>query len=656
MANLGLNTPLFSSTGTTAIGNALVLKPAVTSPAPSPAVPPTAATVGLSQNEANIQMLVQMSIMLLNAMLGMFGGGGGVPANLAAPVIPNADQSADPKKKADAKGDAKPPAPPGVPAGLAGGGGIPPAIATLVPPGVPVPIPAAPGAPPGGARDTASLIESLNHLNGLNAADGVDLSVLSQHPHHAMLAPFYAQYAAQLATTPEEKQKASEFAAKEKNRSDDLMFLLQFNNIAKADGNAKLSVKDIQAIAALDGNVKDVSAKDIELATQKLGPAAQLPMTPAPPTPPAAPLPAGSKDVTTLVKALYQLDNKERTGAITKDQIAKQIASSQAKIAMFQKAIANPAFAQFLEPSGVKEGLTKETATIANLQFIDANFAKLSQNGVLQIEALKAIAARDGDAAVLSAQDIAKGPPNAKELKAKAPAPAPVGPPGAPPAAKPGETKKAANGKIVGDPHFVGLEGEKYDVMGNDKKFYNILSDNVIQYNARFDAYEKYQKGGTVIGQAGIQVGTDRIFFDRYSKVPTFNGEPMTPGQRVPLPGSIGGNGFVEWDGAKVTVNSGEYTIVLGIGAKDGEITSDVRINEGGAFADGIMPHGLLGQTADGVQGLKNNGQDLGKQGGTVIDGSVDDYEVSDIWGVTANAYNRFTLPPPTAPPLPSPT
>jgi hypothetical protein len=176
--------------------------------------------------------------------------------------------------------------------------------------------------------------------------------------------------------------------------------------------------------------------------------------------------------------------------------------------------------------------------------------------------------------------------------------------------------------------------------MGQPGKFYNILSDKNVQYNALFEEFTEFQKDATAIGQAGIQVGRDRITFNRQDKIPTLNGQPLAVGRQSLLDGA----GFVDWNGTRLNINTGEYTILLGIG-KDGAMTSDVSINAGGPFADGVTPHGLLGQTADGVDGPKNNGRNLGKQGGTVIDGTVNDYEVQDLWGQTAT-FNRFEFSP----------
>ena len=102
--------------------------------------------------------------------------------------------------------------------------------------------------------------------------------------------------------------------------------------------------------------------------------------------------------------------------------------------------------------------------------------------------------------------------------------------------------------------------------------------------------------------------------------------------------------GSALWDGNSLNVDTAEYKVNLKVmddpsGTK--YINSDVKLN-GSPFADSVKPHGLLGQTADGIKGQKNNGKDLGKQGGTVIDGTVEDYEVDGLFDTKFTKNNRF--------------
>jgi hypothetical protein len=193
----------------------------------------------------------------------------------------------------------------------------------------------------------------------------------------------------------------------------------------------------------------------------------------------------------------------------------------------------------------------------------------------------------------------------------------------------------------------VGFDGEQYDVMGQGGNIYNMLSDKEVQYNTTFVNWGKPGKDGvqpTVIGEAGIQVGKNMVYFDRSGKAPTVNGKAMAEGEKIDL-----GNGrFAQWDGKKLIVKTDEYTIDLQVKQPEkngGYIDSNVIINKGvNPLADGVSPHGLLGQTADGVKGARKGGdgnQNIEKQGGDVIDGVVDDYKVDTLWD-NIFKYNRF--------------
>ncbi len=54
-----------------------------------------------------------------------------------------------------------------------------------------------------------------------------------------------------------------------------------------------------------------------------------------------------------------------------------------------------------------------------------------------------------------------------------------------------------------GDPHFVGFEGEKYDVMGENLKWFNLLTDKDTQANAFFE--EVCLNPWTMMGEIAIR-------------------------------------------------------------------------------------------------------------------------------------------------------
>lgn len=221
-----------------------------------------------------------------------------------------------------------------------------------------------------------------------------------------------------------------------------------------------------------------------------------------------------------------------------------------------------------------------------------------------------------------------------------------------PPSSKqpPPEYNSGDVSRYWGDPHLEGFDGEKYDVMGKGGNIYNMLSDKNVQYNTTFVDWGKPGKDGvqpTVIGEAGIQVGSNMVQFDRSGAAPTVNGKSLTKGQKVDL----GEDQYAKWDGNDLTVKTTEYTIDLTVKAKDkngGYLDSSVKINEGvNPLADGVAAHGLLGQTADGVEGKRkgvDGNKNIEKQGGSVIDGVVNDYLVDGLWDNDFK-YNRFSAP-----------
>lgn len=172
-----------------------------------------------------------------------------------------------------------------------------------------------------------------------------------------------------------------------------------------------------------------------------------------------------------------------------------------------------------------------------------------------------------------------------------------------------------------------------------------MISDKGFQYNTTFIGMEEYIPGATAIGATGFQVGKSQVSLDRNDAAPKINGQDMPVNQTVAL--DEGGSAL--WDGNKLTVNSKEYNVVVTnyTEPKSGikYLESNVKIN-GSPFADGVKPHGLLGQTADGVAGQKNTGVDQGMQGGTVIDGTVNDYQVSGLFDNTFQKYNRYNATP----------
>lgn len=205
----------------------------------------------------------------------------------------------------------------------------------------------------------------------------------------------------------------------------------------------------------------------------------------------------------------------------------------------------------------------------------------------------------------------------------------------------------SGTGRIWGDPHFIGADGGKYDVQGEAGKTYNLLSDDGFQMNGRFDAWGG--GGATVVGEVGINAKGDNINVKGDGSV-SVNGQALADGQKVALTNG----GYVEKNGDNITVKSGEWQVDFQ--AKDSSrgdyLNMDVKTNN--AVADGVKPHGLLGQTFDGDGEARNGDKGKGAQGGGAIENlaiemtdrgdkeTIQSYEVSSLTDTEFTSFNRF--------------
>lgn len=211
-------------------------------------------------------------------------------------------------------------------------------------------------------------------------------------------------------------------------------------------------------------------------------------------------------------------------------------------------------------------------------------------------------------------------------------------------------------GNHWGDPHFVGDDGGKYDIQGEDGHIYNMISDKDLQYNARFVQWAN--PGTTVVDLAGILSGEDHIEIAPYA-APTVNGEVISVGEAIEIDG-----GTVHFDGNKtVTIVTTEYEMKFVSGtAKQIDFLNGYYTAKN-PFADGVAAHGLWGQTVDADSDAREGDRGRGKQGGGAIDtidsdgniklsdrGDLDSvrlYEVDDIFDTEAkyeagNPFFRF--------------
>ena len=199
----------------------------------------------------------------------------------------------------------------------------------------------------------------------------------------------------------------------------------------------------------------------------------------------------------------------------------------------------------------------------------------------------------------------------------------------------------AGTARIWGDPHFVGADGGQFDVQGEAGKTYNLLSDRGFQMNGRFDSWGS--AGATVVGEVGISAGTNYINVEKSGKA-VVNGQVLNDGDRV----ALRGGGYVEKKGNEVTVKSGEWEV--NFQTHRDHINMDITTSN--AVADGVRPHGLIGQTFDGDGKARNGDKGAGVQGGGAIEdingniarsgdkSAVKSYEVAALWDTNFQHHN----------------
>lgn len=195
--------------------------------------------------------------------------------------------------------------------------------------------------------------------------------------------------------------------------------------------------------------------------------------------------------------------------------------------------------------------------------------------------------------------------------------------------------------RVWGDPHFVGAEGGKYDVQGQAGKTYNILSDSGLQLNSTFASHGK--SGATVMGEMGATMGSDQVHVGKDGSL-SINGETKTDGTYQL------NSGTVTKSGKTVTLKSAEYDVAI----KSTGSYLNVDFKSDNVATDGVMPHGLWGQSADGDGKARNGDKGAGAQGGGAIeklDGSLSAkgdketvklYETNGLFDTGFANFNQF--------------
>eukprot|EP01113_Clastostelium_recurvatum_P037702 TRINITY_DN553_c0_g3_i1.p1 TRINITY_DN553_c0_g3~~TRINITY_DN553_c0_g3_i1.p1 ORF type:complete len:530 (-),score=91.99 TRINITY_DN553_c0_g3_i1:16-1521(-) len=214
----------------------------------------------------------------------------------------------------------------------------------------------------------------------------------------------------------------------------------------------------------------------------------------------------------------------------------------------------------------------------------------------------------------------------------------------------------AGTGHVSQDPHFVGLQGERYDVMGEPEKWFSIVSDTDFMINAFYHQNSYYLKGRTIMQQVAIAAGSHRILAN-LTEVYLYNNKDdaeiiISIGATILLPFNANNKSVssssssssasifeihrvskVEWE-----IRTPSYLIVLYHQRLHQEPYWDIDVS---LIDKTRTPHGLLGQTAHHAHQDGDHHSTKGKQGKGEIEGSYKDYEVDGPYS-TDFIFNKF--------------
>ena len=215
----------------------------------------------------------------------------------------------------------------------------------------------------------------------------------------------------------------------------------------------------------------------------------------------------------------------------------------------------------------------------------------------------------------------------------------------------------------LGDPQFLGFRKQSFQIHGIDRQVYSIVSDSLIQVNARFDFIDQgrcpvytgisssmkplscWSRPGSYFGLITIQtVNGDRILVDAGSahhgfQSVIFNGHSLTKNDLGEIiygkPGSDRTT-IVLNDSHHLSITAGIFTIDIDNSDMFVNIGS-VVVNDWSRLIHKIKSHGLLGQTWKLLTD-KNRGVEVAE-----IEGIIDDYAevANDIWGFNT-IYSNF--------------
>jgi hypothetical protein len=234
-----------------------------------------------------------------------------------------------------------------------------------------------------------------------------------------------------------------------------------------------------------------------------------------------------------------------------------------------------------------------------------------------------------------------------------------------------------------GDPHCGGFYGEKFDFMGEDGKYYCMLSAGTLQLNVRMHCMP--ESTFTYIDEVGIKVGNNEVgivkikmgldvdesnYAVAHLDTHQISRDPVyfSSGLKTKFGEAVRGSVHLQTD--TLVVEAGNCMISIKRVTEDEELGEiphlDVHVDvlELGMLSDGVMPHGVIGQTIDKdrkppksdtildripehVYRLNNAEIDVfvERQGAGIVEGSYKDYQVSDAFADDFK-FNRFGTAP----------
>jgi len=196
------------------------------------------------------------------------------------------------------------------------------------------------------------------------------------------------------------------------------------------------------------------------------------------------------------------------------------------------------------------------------------------------------------------------------------------------------------SGSISGDPHFVGFGGEKYNILGENMKWFNLISAADFQMNALFQSACEGKKDITAMSSLTINMHGTKLLLNVSGASIDESPIAVRPRPHPYLAGEKGIYGTIvhPWENY-FEVSTGEFSLIierqlinhaeqkpgwLYYGEKCLDAYFNIRVRDQNIS---LPLHGLLGQTAHHSHSQMVDDKD--KEGKGEIEGSYKDYIVS---------------------------